>query len=40
EPYCSLYPCSAKVRAWKESMGPFKTFRLGGDVTQVFAETH
>ena len=36
EPYCALYNCSPSILAWKESMEPFKTFRLGGDVTRVF----
>lgn len=35
-PYCTLYACSADTEELKEEMGPFKTFRLGGDVTQVF----
>ena len=37
EPYCVLYPCDAKVLEWRASMQPFKTFRLGGDVTQLFS---
>ncbi|HSC85154.1 MAG TPA: alginate lyase family protein, partial [Pseudomonas sp.] len=36
EPYCSLYACSADASELKQDKGPFKTFRLGGDVTQVF----
>jgi poly(beta-D-mannuronate) lyase len=36
EPWCSLYSCSASTVEWKNEMGPYKTFRLGGDVTQVF----
>ncbi|MFC5696535.1 mannuronate-specific alginate lyase [Pseudomonas sp. GCM10022186] len=36
EPWCSLYRCSAETLEWKDEMGPYKTFRLGGDVTQVF----
>ncbi|MNZ20402.1 Alginate lyase precursor [compost metagenome] len=36
EPWCSLYSCSAQTVEWKNEMGPYKTFRLGGDVTQVF----
>ncbi|WP_309137377.1 mannuronate-specific alginate lyase [Pseudomonas sp. LS44] len=36
EPYCTLYRCSAETLKWKQSMQPFKTFRLGGDVTRVF----
>jgi len=39
EPYCALYSCSKDTLEWKKSMEPFKTFRLGGDVTQVFVET-
>jgi poly(beta-D-mannuronate) lyase len=37
EPYCTLYACSAQLQARKQRMGPFKTFRLGGDVSQVFS---
>ena len=37
EPYCALYACSDDAQAYKAEMGPFKTFRLGGDVTQVFS---
>ncbi|AYC31883.1 mannuronate-specific alginate lyase [Pseudomonas cavernae] len=36
EPYCTLYRCSAETLEWKQSMQPFKTFRLGGDVTRLF----
>ncbi|MBD9485108.1 mannuronate-specific alginate lyase [Pseudomonas sp. PDM14] len=36
EPYCSLYACSAELQENRKEKGPFKTFRLGGDVTQVF----
>ncbi|MFZ6047761.1 mannuronate-specific alginate lyase [Pseudomonas sp. CR3202] len=36
EPWCSLYRCSAETLEWKDEMGPYKSFRLGGDVTQVF----
>ncbi|WP_271410973.1 mannuronate-specific alginate lyase [Pseudomonas sp. Q1-7] len=36
EPWCSLYACSAATLERKAAMGPYKTFRLGGDVTQVF----
>jgi poly(beta-D-mannuronate) lyase len=36
EPWCSLYQCSAETLERKDEMGPYKTFRLGGDVTQVF----
>ncbi len=36
-PYCSLYDCSAQTRARQDEMQPFHNFRLGGDVSQVFA---
>ncbi|MDW3713059.1 MULTISPECIES: mannuronate-specific alginate lyase [unclassified Pseudomonas] len=36
EPWCALYGCKPDTVEWKDSMGPYKTFRLGGDVTQVF----
>ncbi|MNE96749.1 Alginate lyase precursor [compost metagenome] len=36
EPYCTVYRCSEQTLDWKQSMQPFKTFRLGGDVTRVF----
>ncbi len=36
EPYCALYRCAEETLKWKHSMQPFKTFRLGGDVTRVF----
>ncbi|MCY1340806.1 Alginate lyase [compost metagenome] len=36
EPWCALYRCSAETLERKDEMGPYKTFRLGGDVTQVF----
>lgn len=35
-PYCTLYTCSAAARQRQQEMGPFRTFRLGGDVSQVF----
>ncbi|MDP3977923.1 MAG: mannuronate-specific alginate lyase [Pseudomonas sp.] len=35
-PYCTLYACSADIEELKQDMGPFKTFRLGGNVTRVF----
>jgi poly(beta-D-mannuronate) lyase len=35
-PYCTLYACSADAQALKQTMGPFKTFRLGGNVSQIF----
>jgi poly(beta-D-mannuronate) lyase len=37
EPYCALYACSTTALAYKAEMGPFNTFRLGGDVTQLFS---
>lgn len=36
EPYCVLYACSADAQDYRAEMGPFKTFRLGGDVSQLF----
>ncbi|WAG80164.1 mannuronate-specific alginate lyase [Metapseudomonas furukawaii] len=36
EPWCALYGCAPKTLAWKDEMGPYTTFRLGGDVTRVF----
>lgn len=35
-PYCSLYSCSAQTQELNRKMGPFNSFRLGGEVTQVF----
>jgi len=35
-PYCSLYACSEQNRELNQEMGPFNSFRLGGEVTQVF----
>ncbi len=35
-PYCSLYACSEETRELNQEMGPFNSFRLGGEVTQVF----
>lgn len=35
-PYCSLYACSAQTQELNKEMGPFNSFRLGGEVTQVF----
>ncbi|MBU2292990.1 MAG: mannuronate-specific alginate lyase [Gammaproteobacteria bacterium] len=37
EPYCVLYACSIDAQTYKAEMGPFKTFRLGGDVSQLFS---
>lgn len=36
EPFCSLYTCSAQVLEKKHGMQPFKSFRLGGDLTKVY----
>ncbi len=36
EPYCTLYQCGGDTLKWKQSMQPFKTFRLGGDLTRVY----
>lgn len=35
-PYCSLYDCGPQARELNQEMGPFNSFRLGGEVTQVF----
>ncbi|WP_339486219.1 mannuronate-specific alginate lyase [Pseudomonas sp. EL_65y_Pfl2_R95] len=35
-PYCTLYSCTADFNKGIEKFGPFKTFRLGGDVSSVF----
>ncbi|MDP3846837.1 MAG: mannuronate-specific alginate lyase [Pseudomonas sp.] len=40
EPYCTLYRCSTQTLEWKQSMQPFKTFRLGGDLTKVYDPAH
>ncbi|KFE50324.1 mannuronate-specific alginate lyase [Pseudomonas syringae] len=40
EPYCSLYTCKPEVLDNKHKMQPFKTFRLGGDLTKVFDPSH
>lgn len=37
EPYCALYRCAASTDAWRRSIEPLKTYRLGGDITQLFA---
>lgn len=39
-PYCVLYTCSADAQALQQTMGPFNTFRLGGNVSQVFEPKH
>ncbi|MFK3791148.1 mannuronate-specific alginate lyase [Pseudomonas piscis] len=36
EPFCSLYTCAPDVLERKHQMQPFKTFRLGGDLTKVY----
>lgn len=38
EPYCALYTCSPATDAWRRSLQPLTTYRLGGDVTQLFSE--
>ncbi len=40
EPYCSLYTCSPEVLEDKHEKQPFKTFRLGGDLTKVYDPEH
>ncbi|MCO8168133.1 mannuronate-specific alginate lyase [Pseudomonas sp. 21LCFQ02] len=40
EPYCSLYTCDAQVLEEKHEKQPFKTFRLGGDLTRVYDPNH
>ena len=40
EPYCSLYTCTPDVLEKKREMQPFKTFRLGGDLTRVYDPSH
>jgi poly(beta-D-mannuronate) lyase len=40
EPYCSLYNCSPEVLEDKHEKQPFKTFRLGGDLTKVYDPEH
>jgi poly(beta-D-mannuronate) lyase len=37
EPYCALYPCSASTDAWRRSIEPLSSYRLGGDMTQLFS---
>ena len=36
EPWCSLYSCNSDVLGRKHDMQPFKSFRLGGDLTRVY----
>ncbi|WP_407315130.1 mannuronate-specific alginate lyase [Pseudomonas sp. nanlin1] len=40
EPYCQLYTCPPDVVERKREGQPFKTFRLGGDLTRVFDPAH
>lgn len=40
EPYCALYTCSADVLERKHDGQPFKTFRLGGDLTRLYDPSH
>jgi poly(beta-D-mannuronate) lyase len=37
EPYCALYSCSKSTEAWRRSIEPLGTYRLGGDLTQLFS---
>ncbi len=37
EPYCTLYSCTSEELKRKARMGPFENFRLGGDVSRIFA---
>lgn len=37
EPYCALYSCSERTNAWRRSIEPLNTYRLGGDLTQLFS---
>jgi poly(beta-D-mannuronate) lyase len=38
EPYCALYRCTPDTDAWRRSLEPLKDVRLGGDLSQLFAE--
>lgn len=40
EPFCTLYTCTPQVIEMKRGMQPFKTFRLGGDLTRVYDPAH
>ena len=40
EPFCTLYTCTPDVIEMKRGMQPFKTFRLGGDLTRVYDPAH
>lgn len=37
EPYCALYSCSESTNAWRRSIEPLSTYRLGGNLTQLFS---
>lgn len=37
EPYCALYRCSDSTQQWRRSIEPLSTYRLGGDLTQLFS---
>lgn len=39
EPYCWAYGCSGALAQRLEQLRPLKTYRLGGDVTALFAPT-
>jgi poly(beta-D-mannuronate) lyase len=38
EPYCTLYRCTAKVLEWKSELEPLQTYRLGGDISEIFRQ--
>jgi poly(beta-D-mannuronate) lyase len=40
EPYCALYTCNPDVLERKREGQPFKTFRLGGDLTRLYDPSH
>ncbi|MGY4490523.1 mannuronate-specific alginate lyase [Pseudomonas sp. TE3610] len=40
EPWCSLYSCPPDALERKHEGQPFKTFRLGGDLTKVYDPEH
>jgi poly(beta-D-mannuronate) lyase len=37
EPYCALYRCAPSTERWRRSLEQLTTYRLGGDLTQLFA---
>ncbi len=39
EPYCRLYACDRTLERRLESYRPIRTYRLGGDITALFAHT-